>query len=110
MNVFGESIKKIRGIGETRLKQFGKLGINNMYDVITYYPRMYEDRSFIKKISDLKEGDVCSFIGEVSTSISTIKARRLTIYKFRVVDDTGRSILVLFYNNLSDIIKYGDVR
>ena len=108
MDVFSESIKRINGVGEIRLKQFRMLGINNIYDMITNYPRTYENRSVIKEIGELKDGDTCSFVGEVSTSIRQIRANKLTIYKFRVVGKTG-SIIVVFHNQhyIKDIFLNG---
>ena len=40
-----EQLITIKGVGPNRVRQLHKLGIYTLQDVITYYPRDYEDRS-----------------------------------------------------------------
>ena len=41
-------IRYIKGIGETRAKALGKLGISTLRDLISYFPRAYEDRTALR--------------------------------------------------------------
>ena len=109
-NILDKSIENIKGVGSARLKQFSVLGVKSIYDIITYYPRAYEDRSVIKNIDHLEEGDNCSFIGTVAPSINTIKARKLTIYRVRVLGKNGY-ITAVFYNKhyIKDVLIPGRV-
>lgn len=95
-DVLDESIENISGVGEVRLKQFGVLGIKSVRDLITYYPRAYEDRRKIKKIADLQEGDSCSFIGTVSSFGCRFHAKKIAVYNVVVKDDTSSIVLVFF--------------
>ena len=52
-------IKTLKGIGDKKAHAFNKLGIFTVYDLISFYPRRYEDRSFTKNICDLNDGDTC---------------------------------------------------
>ncbi len=45
-------IQYVKGVGESRAKVLNRLGIFNLEDLITYYPREYEDRSKAKSLSD----------------------------------------------------------
>lgn len=45
-------IQFVKGVGESRAKTLNKLGIYNLEDLITYYPRSYEDRSKAKKLGE----------------------------------------------------------
>ena len=45
-----KDVKYIKGVGPERVKSLNKLGIYTLEDLITYYPRTYEDRSKAKKI------------------------------------------------------------
>ena len=55
-----QSIRIFQGIGEKRLLAFHRLGIDTVFDLITYFPRRYEDRSIIKPISQVQDGEtVC---------------------------------------------------
>lgn len=55
MTFVNKDIQYVKGVGETRAKILNKLGIYNLQDLITYYPRNYEDRSKTKKISETVE-------------------------------------------------------
>lgn len=39
------NVKYIKGVGPNRVESLNKLGIFTLKDLITYYPRDYEDRS-----------------------------------------------------------------
>ena len=39
-----KEIQYIKGVGPSRAKLLNKLGIETLEDLITYYPRDYEDR------------------------------------------------------------------
>ena len=47
-----DDVKFVKGVGPNRVKLLNKLNIYNLEDLITYYPRDYEDRSKPKKIID----------------------------------------------------------
>ena len=47
----------IKGVGPNRVESLNKLGIFTLKDLITYYPRDYEDRSKPKKIIDAIDGE-----------------------------------------------------
>ena len=50
-----KEIKYVKGVGPARAELLNKLGIFNLQDLITYYPREYEDRSNIKTIQDIED-------------------------------------------------------
>ena len=52
---YQKEIQYIKGVGEARAKKLNKLGIYNLEDLITYFPRDYEDRSKIKKLNEVIE-------------------------------------------------------
>lgn len=45
-------VKYVKGVGQNRATILNKLGIFTLEDLITYYPRDYEDRGRIKEIAD----------------------------------------------------------
>ena len=47
-----EDVKYIKGVGPNRVKLLNKIGIFTLKDLITYYPRGYEDRSKPKNICE----------------------------------------------------------
>ena len=42
------NVKYIKGVGPNRVESLNKLGIFTLKDLITYYPRDYEDRSMVQ--------------------------------------------------------------
>lgn len=86
-----KSIRYIKGVGESRQMLFKKLEINNLFELLTYYPRDYEDRSMIKNIADLQNGVSCSFEGTVVSNVSVARPRKgMTVSKVTIEDSTGK--------------------
>ena len=50
-----KDVKYIKGVGPSRVELLNKLGIFTLKDLITYYPRTYEDRSKPKSIAEFME-------------------------------------------------------
>ena len=52
-----KNVQYIKGVGPNRVTLLKKLEIENLGDLITFFPRDYEDRSKPKNISDLIDGE-----------------------------------------------------
>ena len=52
-----KDVKYIKGVGPNRVQLLNRLGIFTLKDLITYYPRTYEDRSKPKYISECVDGE-----------------------------------------------------
>lgn len=97
---FNSDIQYVKGVGEVRAKLLSKMGINTVYDLVTYYPRVYEDRTNIKEIKDFVLGEMVLFKGTVMSNITTRKIRKnLTIHSFFVGDGTGSIKITMFNQN-----------
>ena len=102
--ILNKPIRYLKGVGEERARLFNRLGIFNVDDIITYFPRDYEDRSTFKTISSLEDGESCSFKGIVVSNIVEYKPRRnLKIIKAHISDGTG--VLTAVWFNQSYIKK-----
>lgn len=92
-----QDIQYIKGVGPARVELLNKLGIHTLEDIITYYPREYEDRSKIKKIAELESGEVAAFKGVAMSRPSEARIKKnMTITKLVVRDDTGSAVLTWF--------------
>lgn len=92
-----KSVRYIKGVGEARMSLFEKLGIGSVYDLLTYYPKDYEDRSRLKNIADLEDGETCSFEGTIVSNVGESRPRRgMVISKVSVQDSTGKITAVWF--------------
>ncbi len=89
-NPLKKSIKSIKGVGEARASLFQRLGICTVNDLITHFPREYEDRTVMKKIMELEDGVQCSFKGMIVSNVSESRPRKgMLISKVGIRDDTG---------------------
>lgn len=59
-------LDKIRGVGPKTLKHFNSLGIFTVHDLLTYFPRDYEDRSNVKPVAQMADGEYATYTGQVS--------------------------------------------
>ena len=83
-------VKYVKGVGPNRVTLLNKLGIYTLKDLITYFPRDYEDRSKPKLINEVVDGEEALIKGYVVSKIIELKIRRnLVIYKLVVRDETG---------------------
>ncbi|MBO5349129.1 MAG: ATP-dependent DNA helicase RecG [Clostridia bacterium] len=83
-------VKYIKGVGPNRVQSLNKLGIFTLNDLITYYPRDYEDRSKPQKIIDCGDGEDVLIEAIVVSRIVELKIRKnMTMYKLTVRDETG---------------------
>lgn len=96
--VFGQSIKYVKGVGEARAKLFSKLGLITLSDALSYYPREYEDRTTLKTISELTDGEECSIKASLVSEVTESRPRKnLRITKALVTD--GSSFLSFTWFN-----------
>ena len=92
-----ESVQYLKGVGPTRFKHFEKLGISTAYDLLTHYPREYEDRNNIKKIQDFIVGENVVFVAKIATKPQMRrKGRGFSLTYFYVSDNTGRVKISIF--------------
>ncbi len=103
------TLSAIPSIGEKRYKYFKKLNIRNVEDLLFYFPRKYIDLRGVKKICDLKEG-------EIATVKATVIAREekkiwgKTPYLKVAVSDNSGILYLIFFNQtyLKDVFKQGE--
>ncbi len=88
-------VKFVKGVGPNRVVLLNKLGINTLQDLITYYPRDYEDRSKPKTIDSVEDGEEALIEGIAVSRMSEVRIRRnMTICKLVIRDETR----TMYYN------------
>ena len=109
-NILSKEIKYVKGVGPNRAELLNKLGIYTLEDLITYYPRTYEDRSKPVKIAEVQDGEEV-LIGIAAARVSEIRTRnrKMTIYKLIVKDETGSCTITWFNQSyLRNMFKQGE--
>ena len=91
-----KDVKYIKGVGPNRATLLNKLGIFTLEDLISHYPRDYEDRGKPKKIAELANGDEALIEVYPVSKMAEIRAGKLKIYKLIVRDDTGTLVITWF--------------
>ncbi|HAR63910.1 MAG TPA: DNA helicase RecG [Candidatus Margulisbacteria bacterium] len=90
------SIQYIKGVGPKLAKCFEKLELYTVNDLIYFFPRSYEDRRRIPKISEAKNNETMFFVGDViATKVETTKNRH-KLFKANIHDGYGYLSVVWF--------------
>lgn len=85
-------VKYLNGVGPKRAASLQKLGISTIEDLVTYYPRAYEDRSSITAIGELSpDGEDCIYtvIGIIVNIREKMYGRYKSILMATISDGTG---------------------
>ena len=85
------------GVGEVRAKKLAKLGLSSCADLLTYYPRDYEDRRQLHTIAQAPLGlrvCICAVVAE-APRLSRIR-KGLDLVQLKAVDHTGALALTFF--------------
>ena len=92
-----KEIQYIKGVGPNRASLLQKLGINTLEDLITYYPRDYEDRGKPKYIASLIDGEEALIDAIVVSRMSEKRIRKnMSIQNLIVRDETGTCVITWF--------------
>ena len=91
-----KDVKYIKGVGPNRVQLLNKLGVFTLKDLITYYPRTYEDRSKPKNIAECIDGEEVLIEAYASGRVSDVKLRGKTMQKLIIRDETGTATAVWF--------------
>ncbi|MBS3792482.1 MAG: ATP-dependent DNA helicase RecG [Candidatus Bipolaricaulota bacterium] len=113
-----QPIEDAVGVGNKRGKKFSSLGIETIRDLLFHFPRRIEDRRIEKDISEVKNGDSCTVVGEVKGLTKLKPRRKVELVKAEIRDGTGTIYPVWFnqpwiknqLNQETEIAIYGEVK
>lgn len=110
MKISDTDVRYLKGIGEKKALAFNKLGVFTVRDLISFFPRKYEDRSQFKPIALTCDGETVCIQAIVADTPKLIRIRRgMELVKFRAVDDTGAVDITYFNQNyVKDQIHKGE--
>ena len=104
-----KDVKYVKTVGPNRVKLLNKLNIFTLKDLITYFPRDYEDRSKPKNICECIDGEEVLIQAIVVSRITEIRLRKMTMYKLIIRDETATCTAVWFNQSyLKNIFKVGE--
>ena len=94
-----DSVMCIAGVGEKTAKELSRLGIENVGELLSYYPRRYENWLDTVKIADSVPGELCCIRARVTVAgVSHYAKSGILVTECIVADDTGELELTYFNN------------
>ena len=104
-----KDVKYVKGVGPNRVKLLNKLGIFTLKDLISYYPRTYEDRSKPKDIIECVDGEETLIEGIACSRVSNVRLRGKTMQKLIIRDETASCTITWFNQTyLKDKFNQGE--
>lgn len=102
-----KDIQFIKGVGPNRATLLNKIGIHNLRDLITYFPREHEDRGKIRGIAEVVHGEEALICAYPVGRINEVRIRKNLLLCKLIVRDETRSCQITWYNQpyLKNIFK-----
>lgn len=112
-----DAVTVVKGVGMRMKEKLERLGIKTVEDLISYYPRRYEDWTRITSMADLSYEMETAVYGTVVEIREVHPRRNLSILTVTLVDGTGAVNLVYFnqpwkkeqFAHGSNILAYGKI-
>jgi ATP-dependent DNA helicase RecG len=92
------SVQYVKGVGPKVASLLSKKGLNSVEDMLYFLPRRYEDRRFVKKISEAELGKKETVIGEV-IDVRVQRYRRKGVFEVTFDDGSGMLTAKWFRGN-----------
>lgn len=108
--IYDEDYFKLEISGEKNLgAKMEKLGIKNLFDLVYYFPRLYDDRSNIKKIGELINDEYVVLRGVLMNVTSPPTRTGIKMVKGTVSDGSGTLDVIWFQRPyLRKTLKVGE--
>ena len=89
-------VGRLRGVGDKKRSSLALLGVENLLDLVTFYPRRWVDRSNEARIADLVPGAEALVLVTVRSVTKRTTRNRRTMVTASVGDGSGRMEVVFF--------------
>ncbi len=89
-------VDRLKGVGEKKLASLREVGVENVLDLLTTYPRRWVDRTNECRVSDLQAGQEALVLVAVRSVTKRVGRNRRSIVEAVVGDGSGRFHVVFF--------------
>ena len=92
-----QNVQYVKSVGPAKVELLNNLNIYTLEDLLTYFPRVYEDRSKIKNIAEVMDGEEVTIKARLTSEVIITRIRKnMTIIKATVEDQTGKCTITWF--------------
>ncbi len=105
-----QEIKTVKGVGATKARDFARLGLESLEDVVYDFPFRYDDLSNVLAIAEVKSGQKVTVQGRIAAieNRKSHTSRRMMITDALVEDGTGTIKATWFHQGfLTKVLKPG---
>ena len=105
------SVTEMKNVGKARAEALARLGVEKIGDLVTLYPRAYENRGDIKLLSETVDGEKQALCLVIATQPKRALIKRgMTLLKFRAYDESGVAEITYFNQDyLADKFHLGEI-
>lgn len=94
-----DSVTVLKGVGRQRAADLQKLNIKTVSDLLSHYPYRYEDRSHLKHLWEMQEGDTETVLGTIVQTQDVYPRPGLKMLRVTIQCADGNAVLVWFNQN-----------
>jgi ATP-dependent DNA helicase RecG len=94
----GLLLHELPGIAKRRKDLLARLGIHTVDDLISFFPRNYEDWTAPKTLLELTDGTVETFVARISQKPALQRKGRMSILRTVLRDDSNAAISCTWFN------------
>ncbi len=104
-------VSDLKGVGRVKAQAYANAGVENLLDLIYYFPRAYENRANTVPLSEASPDVKCATILTIATEPKIANIRRgMSLLKFRAFDESGICDITYFNQNyLKDKFRIGSI-
>ena len=106
-----KNIQYVKGVGPKKAESLNKIGIETVRDLIEYFPRAYDDRSVVKKLSEVIEGERVTVEASIVNSVYTRFHGKFKSVSKVVISDGSEQAICTWFNQpyVSNQLKIDEV-
>lgn len=95
-NLHAIKLTELKGIGASRAELFFRVGVENLMDLLYYFPRSYLDERNRTAISNIQLGEDVVIRARLISAPRNFHKGRWTVTNARIADETGELAVVWF--------------
>lgn len=93
------SVTELKNVGPKRAALYQKLGIETVSDLLTFYPRSYQDFTSPKMAAECRDGEPAVIEGKILRKLPPAYIRKgMVLYKLTVTDGMQNFTVTIFNN------------